>query len=160
LEAPHSQISHFKIPNRNGRVEAASRRPCAVRSGSGLARKGWVELFASEWAWWASHTGTIGIAAGTGTTTCVVCNISHLCSRLDRCLTTALDMRYQHRDSDLRRSSSRSFDRSGGRFPGHKRDAAIYSLAIGPNCVHVYHPRFAGWAALATVLMRIVLLLQ
>ena len=82
----------------------------------GLTRKGWVELFANGWAWWASHTGVVGVTAGMGIITCILCNVSPLCSRLYRRLTTALDMWHQHRGNDLRCSSSRSLDRSDGRF--------------------------------------------
>ena len=42
----------------------------------GLTRKGWVELFASGWAWWASHTGVVGVTAGMGVITCILCNVS------------------------------------------------------------------------------------
>ena len=77
----------------------------------GLTSKGWVELFANGWAWWASHTGVVGVTAGMGIITCILCNVSPLCPRLCRCLTIGLDMRYQHRGDDLRRSSPRSLDR-------------------------------------------------
>jgi len=82
----------------------------------GLTRKGWVELFANGWAWWASHTGVVGVTAGMGIIACILCNVSSLCSRLYCRLTIALDMRHQHRRNDLRRPSSRSLDRSDGRF--------------------------------------------
>ena len=42
----------------------------------GLTRKGWVELFANGWAWWASHTGVVGVTAGMGIITCILCNVS------------------------------------------------------------------------------------
>jgi len=38
LEAPHPKLSHFKIPNRNDRVEADSHRPCAVCAFDARAR--------------------------------------------------------------------------------------------------------------------------
>ena len=42
----------------------------------GLTRKGWVELFANGWAWWASHTGVVGVTAGMGIVACILCNVS------------------------------------------------------------------------------------
>jgi len=48
----------------------------------GLTRGGWVELFANGWAWWASHTGVVGVTAGMGIVTCILCNVSRLCSHL------------------------------------------------------------------------------
>ena len=45
----------------------------------GLTSKGWVELFADGWAWWASHTGVVGVTAGMGIITCILCNVSHSC---------------------------------------------------------------------------------
>ena len=42
----------------------------------GLTSKGWVELFANRWAWWASHTGVVGVTAGMGIITCILCNVS------------------------------------------------------------------------------------
>ena len=42
----------------------------------GLTRKGWVELFANGWAWWASKTGVIGVTAGMGIIACILCNVS------------------------------------------------------------------------------------
>lgn len=42
----------------------------------GLTKKGWVELFAKGWAWWASKTGVVGAAAGMGIVTCILCNVS------------------------------------------------------------------------------------
>ena len=45
----------------------------------GLTSKGWVELFANGWAWWASHTGVIGVTAGMGIIGCILCNVSHPC---------------------------------------------------------------------------------
>jgi len=44
----------------------------------GLTRKGWVELFANGWAWWASHTGVVGATAGMGIIACILCNVSTL----------------------------------------------------------------------------------
>jgi len=77
----------------------------------GLTSKGWVELFANGWAWWASRTGVVGVTAGMGIITCILCNVSPFCSRLYRRLTVVLDMWYQHRGNDIRRSSPRSLDR-------------------------------------------------
>ena len=42
----------------------------------GLTRKGWVELFAKGWAWWASNTGVVGVTAGMGIIACILCNVS------------------------------------------------------------------------------------
>ena len=42
----------------------------------GLTRKGWVELFANGWGWWASNTGVVGITAGMGIIACILCNVS------------------------------------------------------------------------------------
>jgi Na+/H+ antiporter NhaD/arsenite permease-like protein len=42
-----------------------------------LVTKGWVELFANGWAWWARNTGVIGVTAGMGIITCILCNVSH-----------------------------------------------------------------------------------
>ena len=44
----------------------------------GLTKKGWVELFANGWAWWASNTGVVGVTAGMGIVTCVLCNVIRL----------------------------------------------------------------------------------
>ena len=44
----------------------------------GLTRKGWVELFANGWAWWASNTGVVGVTAGMGIIACILCNVSPL----------------------------------------------------------------------------------
>ena len=44
----------------------------------GLTRKGWVELFANGWAWWARKTGVIGVTAGMGIIACILCNVSNL----------------------------------------------------------------------------------
>ena len=43
----------------------------------GLTRKGWVELFANGWGWWASKTGVVGVTAGMGIIACILCNVSH-----------------------------------------------------------------------------------
>jgi Na+/H+ antiporter NhaD/arsenite permease-like protein len=43
-----------------------------------LTRKGWVELFANGWAWWARNTGVIGATAGMGIITCILCNVSYI----------------------------------------------------------------------------------
>jgi len=117
----------------------------------GLTRGGWVELFASGWAWWASHTGVVGITAGMGIITCILCNVSPLCSRLYLRLTVVLDMWYQHRGNDLRRSSSRSLDRSDGGFSGPKGTRCCDLFARNRfelRGVHVYDLRFAGRATL------------
>ena len=55
----------------------------------GLTRKGWVELFANGWAWWASNTGVVGVTAGMGIITCILCNVSHSSYSLDHCSTSA-----------------------------------------------------------------------
>ena len=117
----------------------------------GLTRTGWVELFANGWAWWASHTGVVGVTAGMGIITCILCNVSPLCSRLYRRLTVVLDMWYQYRGDDLRRSASRSLDRSDGRFLGPKGTGRCDLFArnrVELWGVHVYDLRFAGRAAL------------
>jgi Na+/H+ antiporter NhaD/arsenite permease-like protein len=44
----------------------------------GLTRKGWVELFANGWAWWARNTGVIGVTAGMGIIACILCNVRRL----------------------------------------------------------------------------------
>jgi len=41
----------------------------------GLTKKGWVELFAKGWAWWASKTGVVGVTAGMGIIACILCNV-------------------------------------------------------------------------------------
>ena len=118
----------------------------------GLTRKGWVELFANGWAWWASHTGVVGVTAGMGIITCILCNVSPLRhSRSYRCLTTGLDMWYKYWSDDLRRSSPRSLDRSDGGFPGPKatRRCDLFTRnRVELWGVHVYGLCFAGWAAL------------
>ena len=79
----------------------------------GLTRKGWVELFAKGWAWWASHTGVVGVTAGMGIITCILCNVSHpsllFTSPPDRCV------RYAERTSGPR-SSPLEFSKFG--LPG------------------------------------------
>ena len=72
----------------------------------GLTKGGWVQLFANGWAWWASHTGLVGVTAGMGIITCILCNVSRLCSYSYRFLTIALDMWYKHWGDNHRRSSS------------------------------------------------------
>ena len=44
----------------------------------GLTRKGWVELFANGWGWWASNTGVVGVTAGMGIVGCILCNVRRL----------------------------------------------------------------------------------
>ena len=72
----------------------------------GLTRKGWVELFANGWAWWASNTGVVGVTAGMGIITCILCNVSRTGFRPPRTLTGVLDMRNKYRGDNLLRSSS------------------------------------------------------
>jgi Na+/H+ antiporter NhaD/arsenite permease-like protein len=43
----------------------------------GLTSKGWVELFANGWAWWARNTGVVGVTAGMGIVACILCNVRH-----------------------------------------------------------------------------------
>ena len=83
----------------------------------GLTTKGWVELFADGWAWWARHTGVVGVTAGMGVITCVLCNVSHLSLYLYPSLIGSLDMRNEHRGDYLCCSSFGSLDRPDGRFP-------------------------------------------
>ena len=83
----------------------------------GLTRKGWVELFAKGWAWWARNTGVVGVTAGMGIVACILCNVSHSCLHLYHPhLILSLDMWDQHRGYHLRCSSSGSLDRPDGRF--------------------------------------------
>ena len=80
------------------------------------------------------HPGVVGVTAGMGIITYILCNVSRLCSCSYCCLTIGLDMWCQRQDDDLRRSGSRGLDGSDGRFPDPKeRDPVIYSLAIGSN---------------------------
>ena len=53
----------------------------------GLTRKGWVELFANGWGWWASHTGVVGVTAGMGIIACILCNVSRPSCSSHHCLT-------------------------------------------------------------------------
>ena len=71
-----------------------------------LTKTGWVELFASGWAWWASRTGVVGVTAGMGMIACVLCNVSRLCFWSSLYLNVALDMWNQHRGNNLRRAGS------------------------------------------------------
>ena len=117
----------------------------------GLTRTGWVEVFANGWAWWASHTGVVGVTAGMGIITCILCNVSGLCSSSHRHLTIAPDMWYQHRGDDLCRSSSRSLDCSNGRF--HRPKTTRRCNLFARNRfelwgIHVYRVCFIGWDAL------------
>ena len=117
----------------------------------GLTSKGWVELFANGWAWWASHTGVVGVTAGMGIITCILCNVRNLRFRLYRYLIIEPDMRDKHRGNDLRRPSSRSLDRSDGRFPRSEttRRCDLFTRNhLELRGVHVYHMCFTGWAAL------------
>ena len=68
----------------------------------GLTRKGWVELFARGWAWWAFNTGVVGVTAGMGIITCILCNVSRFTRSLHHCLISVSDMRNQYRGNDLR----------------------------------------------------------
>ena len=72
----------------------------------GLTRKGWVELFADGWGWWASNTGVVGVAAGMGIIGCILCNVRRPYPHPSSHPTVTLDMRDQHRSDNLRRSSS------------------------------------------------------
>ena len=97
LEASHLRLSHFKIPNHNDHIEAASCCPHAVCAldfvlVQGLMRKGWVKLFANEQAWRGPHTGVVGVTAGMGIITCILCKVSPLYICLYYYLTISLDM--------------------------------------------------------------------
>jgi hypothetical protein len=116
-----------------------------------LTRTGWVELFANGWAWWAAHTGVVGVTAGMGIIACILCNVSRICRSSSRYLTIVLDMWNQYRGDDLRRASSSSLDYPDGRFPRPKTARCCHLLSS--NClqlwgVHVYRMCFTGWAAL------------
>lgn len=116
-----------------------------------LTKKGWVELFANGWAWWARHTGIIGATAGMGIITCILCNVSLPPSAFNLHLTIALDMWNQHRCDNFCRSSSRSLDRSDGGFhrPETTRCGHLLSRRrIELWGIHVHYMRFARWAAL------------
>ena len=80
----------------------------------GLTSKGWVELFANGWAWWARNTGVVGVTAGMGIIVCILCNVGHLCTYPSHHLTVTLDMWNEHRSDYLRRSSSGSLDHTDG----------------------------------------------
>lgn len=82
----------------------------------GLTRKGWVELFANGWAWWARNTGVVGVTAGMGIIACILCNVSRLGPPLPPDLTVVPDMWDQHWGNHLRRSSPRSLDCPCRRF--------------------------------------------
>jgi len=117
----------------------------------GLTRKGWVELFANGWAWWASRTGVVGVTAGMGIITCILCNVGRLCLHSSHYLTVVLDMWNQHRGDNLRRSSSGSLDCPDGRFPRPKTTRCCHLLAR--DClqlwgIHVYCMRFTRRATL------------
>ena len=72
----------------------------------GLTKKGWVELFANGWGWWASNTGVVGVTAGMGIIGCILCNVRRPYPHPSSHPTVTLDMRDQHRSDNLRRSSS------------------------------------------------------
>lgn len=117
----------------------------------GLTRKGWVELFASGWAWWARHTGVVGVTAGMGIIACILCNVSRHLLRLDPSLIVPQDMWDQHRGDHLRRSSSGSLDRPDGRFYRSKTKRRRHLFAchrVELRGIHIYHLRFACRAAL------------
>jgi len=84
----------------------------------GLTKKGWVELFANGWAWWASHTGVIGVTAGMGIIACILCNI---------CGTNIGATIFAARVLEV------WIARMGDSIDPKQRDAAIYSLAIASN---------------------------
>lgn len=44
----------------------------------GLTTKGWVDLLAKWWSYWATKTGPIGSVAGMGVVSCILCNVSKL----------------------------------------------------------------------------------
>jgi len=117
----------------------------------GLTRKGWVELFANGWAWWASNTGVVGVSAGMGIITCILCNVSRLSRSLCHCLILVLDMWNQYWGNNLRRSSSPSLDRPDGEHDRPETTRCCHLLACN-RCqlwrVHVYDMCFFGWVAL------------
>jgi len=84
----------------------------------GLTRKGWVELFANGWAWWAAHTGVVGATAGMGIIACILCNI---------CGTNIGATIFAARVLEV------WIARMGDSIDPKQRDAAIYSLAIASN---------------------------
>ena len=117
----------------------------------GLTRKGWVELFANGWAWWARVTGVAGAAAGMGLIACILCNVGHLCPHLHPSLIVSIDMWDQYRGDHLRFSSSGSLDRPDGRHsrPKTKRRRHLFSCnRVKLWGILVYHMRFTGRAAL------------
>ncbi|KAF9646199.1 hypothetical protein BDM02DRAFT_3156650 [Thelephora ganbajun] len=84
----------------------------------GLTRKGWVELFANGWAWWARNTGVVGVTAGMGIIACILCNI---------CGTNIGATIFAARVLEV------WIARMGNTLDPKQRDAAIYSLAIASN---------------------------
>jgi uncharacterized membrane protein len=116
-----------------------------------LTTTGWVELFASGWAWWASRTGVVGVTAGMGMIACILCNVSQLCFCPSRYLNVALDMWSQHRGDNFRRAGSSSLDFPDGRLPRPKTTRRRHLHArdrLQLRGVRVHHMRFASWAAL------------
>lgn len=117
----------------------------------GLTRKGWVELFAKGWAWWARNTGLVGVTAGMGIIVCILCNVSNLCLRLHPSLIDPSDMWDKHWSNYLHRSSFGSLDRSNGRFsrPKTKRRCHLYACSrVELWGIYVCRMRFPRWAAL------------
>jgi len=84
----------------------------------GLTRKGWVELFANGWAWWARNTGVVGVTAGMGIIVCILCNICG--TNIGATIFTARVLEVW-------------IARMGDSIDPRQRDAAIYTLAIGSN---------------------------
>jgi len=84
----------------------------------GLTRKGWVELFANGWAWWARNTGIVGVTAGMGIIACILCNI---------CGTNIGATIFAARVLEV------WIARMGDSIDPKQRDAAIYSLALASN---------------------------
>ena len=117
----------------------------------GLTKKGWVELFANGWAWWARHTGVVGVTAGMGIIVCILCNVSNLRLLLTPRLTIGQDMWDEHRGNYLHRSSPGSLDRPDGGFP---RSETTRRGNLHPRTrvelwgVLAHRMRFVGWAAL------------
>ena len=142
-----SQAISHRISDHNDCVEAASHHHCTVchltfALVQGLTSKGWVELCVNGWAWWASHMGVVGVTAGMGIITCILCNVHHLHFHLYCYLTIGPDMWDKHRGNNLCCLSSQSLDRLNGRFtqPKIMRRCNLFTR----NClelwgIHVYY---------------------
>lgn len=104
-----------------------------------LTSKGWVELFANGWAWWARHTGVVGVTAGMGIIGCILCNICG--TNIGATIFAAQVLKVW-------------IARMGDSIDLKQRDAAIYSLAIASNYGAF---TFAVCASLAGLLWRQIL---